>query len=354
MKINNDIKLTFDDVLIQPKYSTINSRKYVNLSSDINGLELDLPIISANMDTITERVMCNAMHRQGAVGCFHRFTPIERQLEAIKLGMPHNTLFSFGLSETERDRVYKLYDNNVRYYCLDVANGAQKQVAEQTAWFIKQFPQAWLMVGNFASKLSVAEFLAACGPYRPNAIKVGIGPGSACTTRIKTGIGYPQLSAIMEISDFLRQTSRGVIADGGCRTSGDIAKALAAGADAVMLGGMLAGTEETPGIPNTDIISGSVMEPETMIERPVSKTYRGSASKESYEDQDKEWDCAEGEAFTVPYKGPVENILKDIKGGLKSCFSYVGAKNIIEFKEKAEFIRITSAGMRESIAHGKN
>src|SRR5581483_6034669 len=181
------------------------------------------------------------------------------------------------------------------------------------------------------------------------------GPGSACTTRMKTGVGYPQLSAIQEISQWLTPKGIPVIADGGMKTPGDIAKAIGAGASMVMLGGMLAGTYETPG--ETVQQDGKPCQSvsfETISK--VYKKYKGSASKESYEEQGKSasWRTAEGESFLVPYKGPVEDVLQDIEGGLRSAFAYVGAQNLQQFQWRCRFVRITPSTVVENGAHGKN
>jgi IMP dehydrogenase/GMP reductase len=255
---------------------------------------------------------------------------------------------SFGTGEFGRYLVEEHASMGQKFFCLDVAHGAQTQVAEQTIRFKKNYPDLWLMVGNFGSPESIVQFLDTCQYYehfyQPNAIKVGIGPGSACTTRIKTGVGYPQLSAINDIKNTfedLYKDAPAIIADGGIKTPGDVAKALACGANAVMIGGMLAGTDETPG----EIIQ---------VHDKQFKQYRGSASKESYETQGKDWDCAEGESFTVQYKGSALNVLKDIEGGLKSAFSYVGAKNLKEFQKMSEFIIVSSNTVKENNSHGKN
>lgn len=335
--------LTFDDVLIVPQFSNISSRKDVNLYSNLNGLQLKLPIISANMDTVTEAKMALAMYEAGGIGCLHRFSG-SSYTQAMFQQSNNNAIISFGLGENERNRVRSL--NGAKYFCLDVAHGAQEQVVEQVRWFKREYPLYWLMVGNFASSSSLQIFLKECGHYRPEAVKVGIGGGSACTTRVKTGIGIPQVNAVMECSAIAKLYKISVVSDGGHRTSGDIAKALASGADAVMLGGMLAGTDETPAAQK--IQTGG-----DMVQGLHYVQYRGSASKESYEDQNKDWATAEGESFTVPYKGSVANVLAEIKGGLQSTFTYVGARNLKEFKEKAQFIKVTSNGVKEGTAHGK-
>lgn len=355
------MKLTFDDVLILPNYSEINSRSQVDLTTDLGkGLKLTLPVISSNMDTVTEVKMAKAMKLSGGIGCLHRFNSITDR-DYIAHLTNYDCIVSFGLGKYEMDAVNFFVKNGAKYFCLDVAHGSQQQVANAVRSFKLQYPSKWLMVGNFASPQSIISFLGQLEiPYTdspqkfyPDAIKVGIGPGSACTTRIKTGVGYPQLSAISDIADLLDDYTNApkIIADGGMKTSGDIAKALAAGADAVMLGGMLAGTDETPG----EIMKGNAVYPgQDPMVFVQYKEYRGSASKESYEDQNKDWACAEGESFTVPYKGPVKNVLDDIRGGLQSSFSYIGAKTLKEFQNMSEFIIVSQNSVKENKAHGKN
>lgn len=343
------ISLTFDDVLIKPKFSEINSRKNVNLSTflseEYSNYEYKLPIVSSNMDTVTGVDMSVAMINNGGMGCLHRFWSIEDNVKAFKAVITNTTIanpwVSVGIGSEELTRAKNLFLAGARIFVIDVAHAAQQQVVEFHDKLRETLKNSIIIVGNFASKESLEEFREK-SKYKPHVIKVGIGGGSACSTRVKTGIGMPQLSAILECS----RSGIPIIADGGCRTSGDIAKALAAGANMVMLGGMLAGTDETPGeiLGITDGIHGSF------------KIYRGSASKESYIDQNKDsaWRTAEGESFPVPCKGTVKNILRDIEGGLRSSFCYVGAKNLKEFQEKSEFIIITSSGHAEGIAHGKN
>jgi IMP dehydrogenase len=340
---------TFDDVLIIPKFSTVASRKDVSLSVQAKrnrGFSITFPVISANMDTITGSEMAKEMARYGARACLHRFCTIEENVKTFKEsnGQHNGTLVSIGLGEEELDRARALLDAGAQNFVIDVANGAQVAVAEQARILraILGLQYGSITVGNFASAKSVEHFLNYVGWDCIDAIKVGIGPGSSCTTRVKTGVGYPQLSAIMEIDDLLRHSEIMIIADGGMRTPGDIAKAIGAGASMVMLGGMLSGTDETPG----DIV---------LVDGHKMKKYRGSASKESYSIQNKDasWRSAEGESFYVKHKGSVSNVLQDIEGGLRSALTYTGSRNIQEFGANCEFVRITSASYAESVAHGK-
>ena len=370
-----DTLFTFDDVLIVPQFSTIGSRKDVSTASLHVALPgLTLPIISANMDTVTDSKMAKAMAKAGGIGCLHRFCTIEENVNMLYdsfidgLPMP---IVSIGLGDSELERAEALYNAGASHFVIDVAHGAQLSVVNQVKKLRNLLGYTCkIMVGNFASAQSVKDFLDRTNEI--DSIKIGVGPGSSCETRVKTGIGYPQLSAIMEIAELLKNTNIAIIADGGMKTPGDICKALAAGAHAVMLGGMLAGTDETPGEIYKEWYEVSKEELNKNVEWKTeygtyplpdryyiatskSKKYRGSASKESYESQGKNDShrTTEGESFLVPYKGPVKNILQDIEGGLRSSMCYVGAKNLDEFRKKATFVRVTNATAIEGTAHGK-
>lgn len=344
--------LTFSDVLIQPKFSSIVSRKDVDLSHFFAGEEISLPVISANMDTITGVEMAKTLAANGAKACLHRFMSIEANVAMFK--ETKNTAVyqcrpwvSIGLGETELVRAHLLYEEGASVFFIDVAHGAQHAVVEQVKAVRRIIgPPGWIVVGNFATAQSVQTFLEHVGTD-VDGIKVGIGPGAMCTTREVTGCGYPQLSAIMEIAEVTKKTGLTIIADGGMKTSGDIAKALAAGAHMVMLGSMLSGTDETPGEKRFYCEPGA-------NHVTTSKRYRGSASNESYEAQGKasSWRTAEGEATWVESKGPVGHVLQQIEAGLKSALSYVGARNLEEFHNNAEFVQITNAGIMEGKAHG--
>lgn len=324
--------LTFDDILILPQFSTIKSRKDVNISSKLcENLTLNIPIISANMNTITEDTMANKMFELGGLGILHRFCTIE---ENIKMVQNCNkalakTGVSIGLGNAEKERAEALYFTGARIFCIDVAHGAQLEVVNQTKWLREKYGNnIQLIVGNFATNESIETFDSYLDK-KPDVYKIGIGPGSVCSTRIKTGIGVPQLHAIRECS-----INRNTIADGGIRSPGDVVKALAMGAKAVMIGKLIAGTDETPG----EI-------------RPYQtyKNYKGSAS----ENYGNGWKTSEGIETTVLAKGPVEPIIKDIEGGIRSGMTYTNSRNLDELRKNAKFIEISEASKIENTPHIK-
>lgn len=331
--------LSFDDVLLIPQFSGVKSRKDVDLSQKIMGTKLSIPIISSNMDTITGSHMASAMYTYGGIGALHRFMSIEDNVKEYISG-PSRTIVSIGLGKSELERAEALFKVGAVNFLIDVAHGASMEVVKQTLalrdiiGYINN-----ITVGNFATSRSIKDFVYHLGSNAVDNWKVGIGGGSACLTRVVTGCGLPTFASVVDCAS----TGLPIIADGGCKNSGDIAKALAAGASAVMLGGMLAGTDETPG----DMIYDNTV--------PQGKKYRGSASTESYESQGKiaSHRSYEGDSFIVPYKGPVKNVIEQISGGLRSALSYVGASNLTEFRERAEFAEITGAGISENGAHGK-
>jgi len=337
---------TFDDVLIAPGFSSIKSRKEVDLTTHFGDAKLSLPVISANMDTVTGFEMANAMGSAGGIGCLHRFGSIEDNVRIYKSCLWPNgygPAISIGLGEYELERAVALATVGATNIVIDVAHGAQLAVVEQAkAVHDALSNKVYITAGNFATGQSIKDFEYHLGAPIVAYYKVGVGPGSACTTRIKTGIGVPQLSAIMDCV----ATGANVIADGGLKTPGDIAKALAAGAKLVMVGGMLSGTDETPGQKVQTLDAGAGV---------WFKKYRGSASKESYEAQGKDssWRTAEGESFLVRCKGPVAYVLQDIEGGLRSSMTYVGARSLDEFRMRAAFNLITPNSTKENGAHGK-
>ena len=345
--------LSFDDVLITPQFSKVNSRKDVSLESEFCGVKLKFPILSSNMDTVTESNMATAMYKNGGIGVLHRFCTVQENITMFQ-NSPKNTIVSFGVGDEELERVRWLKEAGAKIYLLDVAHGASMHVVEMYNKVRAYLPDdCKIIVGNFATAQNIKDFNYHVKSNFPNAYKVGIGGGSRCTTRRVTGCGIPTLGSIIDCANFASHFGFSIIADGGLRDSGDIAKALAAGASAVMLGGMFAGTEETPGdLINMDSGESWSGDPQELIFCKMGKKYRGSASAESYKIQNKTANhrTPEGESILVPYKGFVNDVLQQIEGGLRSSLSYVGAFNLTEFKENARLIRITQAGIIESHA----
>ncbi len=327
---------TFDDILLVPSYNHYESRRNVDLSmTDRSGkLRVELPVMSSNMDTITEAPMANFIGSKGGLGILHRFMSIERNIEEFKK-CATKTAVSVGCAERDIERAEALKNAGAEIFCVDVAHAHAKYVGRT----LKQLREllgkdACLIAGNVATYAG-ADYLANCGA---DIIKVGIGGGSVCSTRIKTGFGVPTLSSVMECA----RVDRSIICDGGIRTPGDIVKALAFGADFVMLGGMLAGTRSTPG------------KVETAKDGTRFKEYRGMASREAHEDfigTLPEWKTAEGVSTSVPYREDEEAILADIIGGLRSGCTYGGAATIRELQRKLNYVHVTPAGRTESLPH---
>lgn len=324
---------TFSDVLIKPKYSEITSRTNVDISTDLKGVRLKLPIISANMKTITGAKMALAMQTKGGMGILHRFNTIDEAIVDLynSTGHPRGAGVSIGVQEEDKDRFDKLYYAGARIFCIDVAHGHHVLVKNMLNWINTQkISDITIIAGNVAT----AEGAYDLADWGADVVKVGIGPGSVCQTRQRTGVGVPQLYALDTIYyEFKTQGIHnvGIIADGGITSVGDICKALKY-ADAVMIGSMFSGTSETPGNVYRDPTG------------QFYKVYGGSASAEN-KGQNK---FVEGMMKTVPFRGKVKYILREIEDGIKSAFSYVGANNMKEYKEKCQFEFITDSASRES------
>jgi len=326
---------TFDDILLIPTYNHYESRRLVDISStDRSGkLTLDLPVLTSNMDTITEYEMANFIGGHGGAGVLHRFMSIDENVKQYKQ-CKHKVFVSIGCSEDELERAAALKDAGADYYCVDVAHAHAKYVGKTLKSLREILGDRCILAGNVATYAG-ADYLASCGA---DIIKVGIGGGSVCTTRIKTGFGMPTLSSVAECS----RVDRSIIADGGIRTAGDIVKAIAFGADFVMLGGMFAGTKPTPG----EVI--------TKADGSKVKMYRGMASKDAQDDfvgPMPEWKTAEGVATEVPYHESEGALVADIIGGLRSGLTYGGAATIRELQRKLSYTVITPAARTESLPH---
>jgi len=330
--------LAFEDVLLSPKFSSIKSRSQINLGSAFNDRhDLKLPIISAPMDTVSESEMAIAMSKAGGMAVLHRYNSIEEQCGLVSKSLESDGCLvgaAVGVSGDYMERSMELYKTGCRLFCIDIAHGHHILMMDALQSLRKTFgSEVTIMAGNVAT-LHAFDDLAKWGA---DAIRVGIGGGSICSTRIKTGHGVPTLQSIIDCSQ--SSTDAKLIADGGIRTSGDIVKALGAGADFVMLGSLLAGTSESPGRVFRDG-SGA-----------MRKVYRGMASKEAQIDWRGHTASVEGVTSSVPMKGPVGLILKDLERGIRSGFSYSGARTLAEFQTYATFVKQTTAGATESSTH---
>jgi IMP dehydrogenase len=336
--------LSFDDISLVPRYNNITSRKDVDTSVQFGNLKLRIPIMSSNMDTITGPAMASKIKDLGGIGFLHRFCSIENNIHLYNDARVE-AVVSLGVNEG-LDRFHALYEVGARYFCIDIAHGHSRPVG-QMVQAIKEFDEDVYIVAGNVCHAAGAEYLADKGA---NAVKVGIGPGSVCSTRVKTGFGVPQFTAIQQC----RRVNVFVIADGGIRYPGDAVKAFVAGADAIMIGGMLAGTNETPG----EILDEPIFEtasPAGMMRRRY-KLFRGMASKEAQDDfmgQMNDWKTAEGVETKVLAKGPVVNVVNDIMGGIRSGMTYCGANNLKQIRERAEWVEVTSAGKTEGTPHGQ-
>ncbi len=335
---NRNHGLTFDDVLLVPERSDVRSRRDPLLKTKLTkSIELDIPLIAANMDTITETDMALAMDREGGLGILHRFMSIEDQVSQVQLlkekGLK-NISASVGVGEEAKNRCANVVSAGANIITVDIAHGHNVQMSEMVQWIKNEFNGVQIIAGNIATPSACIDLIEAGA----DALKVGIGPGSMCTTRIITGCGVPQLTAVALCAEAAQSRGIPLIADGGIKTSGDIVKALAAGADAVMLGSLLAGTFETPG----EIKKGK-------------KHYRGMASKSaqvSWRGELPKGMAAEGEATQVAVKGRVQDVVLELTGGIRSGMSYLNAESIHEIRDNAQFMEMSPLGIMESRAHG--
>jgi len=332
--------LTYNDVLLEPQYSSIKSRSEVSIASALDGpyaaALFDLPIIASPMDTVSEEEMGIAMWGNGGLAVIHRYNTIAEQtsiLDNIIVKANSNAGAAIGTSGDYLERATALYDTGVRILCVDVAHGhhilMKTALTELRATF---GDKVHIMAGNIATLEGYNDLV----DWGADSVRCNIGGGSICSTRIQTGHGVPGLHTIIDCARSDRNAP--IIADGGIRNSGDIVKALAAGADFVMLGSLLAGTDETPG----DVIN---------TRRGKFKSYRGMASKDAQIEWRGKTASLEGIATTVPCKGPVADVLDDLARGIRSGLSYSGATTITELQRKARFIKQTSSGQLESATH---
>ncbi len=328
-------KFTFDDVLLIPAYNHYESRRDVTTEvTDRTGkLTLELPIMTSNMDTVTEHEMATFIGKVGGIGVLHRFMSIDENIEQFKKSPP-KTFVSLGTTDKELERAEALRDAGAQYFCVDVAHAHAKYVGRTLKRLRAILKDQCIMGGNVATYAG-ADYLASCGA---DIIKVGIGGGSVCTTRIKTGFGVPTLSSVQECA----RVDRSIVADGGIKTPGDIVKALAFGADFVMIGSMLAGTRPTPGNIQKNQEGVAYKEYRGMASREVADDYLGGLTQ---------WRTAEGVATRVPYREDEEAIVADMIGGLRSGLTYAGAASVRELQRKLMYTLITPAARLESLPH---
>jgi IMP dehydrogenase len=339
--------LTFDDVLLLPRYSSILPAR-TNISLHLtNKITLKVPFLSSAMDTVTESKMAIAIAKEGGLGIIHRNLDIKNQSREIKKVKNKKFLVgaAIGTNKEDFDRARSLVSHGVDLIVIDTAHGHSEKVLRTLTNIKKIIKKVPICVGNIATGEAAKKL------YNSGAdiIKVGIGPGSICTTRMVAGVGVPQISAIMEVKKALNKKKIKIISDGGIKFSGDIAKALAAGADAIMMGSIFAGTEESPG-------------KKFKFNGKIYKQYRGMGSigamsagsanryfQKNFKDKSKF--VPEGVEGRVEYKGKVSKIIYQLQGGLRSSMGYIGAENLKDINKKAKFVKITKAGFYESMVH---
>ena len=340
--------LTFDDVTLVPKYSEILPSE-VNTSIKLTKfLKLKIPLLSSAMDTVTESKMAIAIGRAGGIGVIHRNLDIKKQLLEIQKVKKHKILVgaAVGAGPKEFQRASAILKENVDLIVVDTAHGHTKKVSEIIRFIKKKKNKKTALCAGNVATAQAAKFLKKLGV---DIIKVGIGPGSICTTRLVAGIGVPQLSAILNVRNGVRDKNVKIISDGGIKYSGDLAKAFAAGADAVMIGSLFAGTDETPG---------------KLIKKngKLFKSFRGMGSVGAMNKgsadryfQSKQKDISkyvpEGVEGLAKYKGKVSNVIYKLVGGLRSSMGYLGSKQIRYLRKNPQFVKITKAGFYESMVH---
>jgi GMP reductase len=336
MRIEYDIKLGFKDVMIRPKRSTLKSRSQVNLQRDFTFLNSKvnwkgIPVMAANMDTVGTFNMALALAKHKLFTAIHKHYSITDWnvfLTNAPSGIEDFIAISTGTGKQDSEKLASIFNFNphLKFICIDVANGYSEHFVEFVKRTRDQYPEKVIIAGNVVTGEMVEELLLSGADI----VKVGIGPGSVCTTRVKTGVGYPQLSAIIECADAAHGLGGQIISDGGCTIPGDVAKAFGAGADFVMLGGMLAGHDES---------GGELFERDG---KPFKKFYGMSSqtAMEKHVGGVAEYRASEGKTVEVPYKGDVETTIQDILGGLRSTCTYVGAQRLKELTKRTTFIRV--------------
>jgi IMP dehydrogenase len=332
--------LTFNDVHLVPQLSSIESRRTgVDISVRLRrtNIKLPTPFIASPMDKVSGLELCTAMHTlNGGMGILHRFNTIEDQVAILKsalISAPEAIIgAAVGVNGDYVERAQAVLEAGASLICIDVAHGHHTLMRRALLHLRERHPDTHIMAGNVATLAGFNDL----SDWGADSVRVGIGSGSICSTRMNTGYGYPMLQSILDISATTRPAQ--IISDGGIREYGDIVKAIAAGADFVMMGSMFAGTKEAPG----DLIE---------TDRGPMKLYRGQASKEAQIDWRGFYSSNEGISTMVPYKGDLENVLADMKNGLTTGCSYNGAANLAELREKAVFVKVSNSSAVEAGTH---
>jgi len=366
MRIEEDMKLDYKDVLIRPKRSTLGSRKEVDLErgytwrnwtpEDMSMEQIrpdarhwrGVPIMAANMDGVGTFEIADTLAKQGLFTCLVKTYTVQQLVGYFDTDSYERTNFvamSIGITEKDHQKfrnVYEQCDGNLKYVCIDVANGYSNRFRDFVAQFRTLYPHIVIIAGNVVTGEMTEELILAGADI----VKVGIGPGSVCTTRIQTGVGYPQLSAVIECADAAHGLGGHIIADGGCTCPGDVAKAFAAGADFVMLGGMLAGHDEGGG----EVVNRwytkdyTLQDGKPIVEVKQFVQFYGMSSKAANEKHFgglKEYRSSEGREVLVPYRGPVARTIQDILGGVRSTCTYAGAIRLKHLSKCTTFVRCT-------------
>ena len=346
MRIEQDLKLGFKDVLFRPKRSTLKSRSQVDLTRSYtfkhSGREWSgVPIIAANMDSVATFEMAETLASHNVMTAIHKHYSVEEWATFINktnANVLKNMMVSSGTSEADFQKTKQIMalTDDLIFICVDIANGYSEHLVDYVERVRAEFPDKVISAGNVVTGDMVEELILAGADI----VKVGIGPGSVCTTRVKTGVGYPQLSAIIECADSAHGLGGMIIGDGGCSCPGDVSKAFGGGADFVMLGGMLAGHQESGG----EIIEQDgkqFMKFYGMSSQSAMKKHAGGVAK---------YRAAEGKTVLLPYKGSVNATIEDIMGGVRSTCTYVGASKLKELTKRTTFIRVQE---QENNVYGK-
>jgi GMP reductase len=362
-KIINETKLDFDDVLIRPKRSALNSRSEVCIQREFKFKYsprklLAVPIMVANMDTVGTFAMAKSLCQYDAITCLHKHYTAQEYIDFYTNNSSYKDLvfYSIGTSQKDLDKAINVFKeiektNTYPNICLDVANGYTEQFVKIAHKLRTLFPDSIIMAGNVVTQEMTEELII---HGKVDIVKVGIGSGSVCTTRLKTGVGYPQLSAVMECADAAHGLGAHICSDGGCKVVGDICKAFGGNSDFLMLGSMFAGAEECEGEWRCEWMGGIGTPHEfwqpfdpgnNAPSRKISLKYYGMSSSNAMNKHHNgvaDYRTAEGKCVTVPYKGTAEDIIKDIYGGIRSACTYIGANKIKDFGKKTTFIQVNN------------